>query len=604
MQQVDRNQLFHADDALAQGTVQFIPTRTHYGLPGQPLYQHRRQGFTRQFQEDYPYYDPSANDTMYVPRSHFYKSPDEQRAFNGQLQSANSANPALIHRQAMGIAPVSGSLLSQKPAGTANLRDLVNTNKIDFATPNDPASLLTNPATADSRAFKERKTRVNIDSSDRDQSIWPKPSHYAVTLSRTFTNIKRITMVSSEIPNTEQLVRAIPPQRANNRIFWQNELDGNVVYVASLTPGNYDAQTFQTELQTQMNNVKRSGTNISHEFVVTLDPVSEICTFSQAKTSYILTPFVCEQGNQVITVNHPAHGFTDRQKITIKNAVSFGGLNQAFINKEQVITVIDTNTYQFTVDGIPTLSTQAGGGNSVQVSYGLKFKLMFSQQGTVANLLGFEAKDTDFNLIHTNTSVINTLNVESMVPGFTNLCTIQTQIPHNITTGARVYISEAQGTDSDNIINDPAGFVCTVLDTLRFTIPVNITRNSNPNTGLITLRTLTQPVNLQPQTYIFLTSPVLGSMANTGVVKNIFSKIQLSGPVGTTMYNSHIASPMIFDEAFYPSLSSVEVHFLTDKNEEYEFNSVEHSFTIEIVEQLDVVAASGFDSRRGAITET
>jgi hypothetical protein len=167
-----------------------------------------------------------------------------------------------------------------------------------------------------------------------------------------------------------------------------------------------------------------------------------------------------------------------------------------------------------------------------------------------------------------------------------------------------VYISEAQGTDSDNIINDPAGFVCTVLDIMRFTIPVNITRPSTVNTGIITLRTLTQPVNLQPQTYIFLTSPVLGSMANTGIVKNIFAKIQLSGPVGTTMYNSHIASPMMFDEAFYPSLTTIEVHFLTDQNEEYEFNSVEHSFTVEIVEQLDVVAASGFDSRRGAITET
>lgn len=602
MQQVDRNQLYTADEHL--GRVQLMPSRTHYALPGHPEYHQRRQMFARTFQEDYPYYDPSANDAMTVPRSFFYKSQEEQAPLQQNLLAAAAANPALIHRQAMGIAPVSGSLLSQTPMGSGNLRDLVNTNKIDFATPNDPSKMLIPPSAADSRAYKERHTRVNIDSRDRDQSEWAKPSHYAVTLSRTFTNIKRISMVSSEIPNTEQLVRAIPPQRANNRIFWQNELDGNVIYVASVNPGNYDSQSFQAELQSQMNTVKRNGTNIQHEFIVSIDPISEICSFSQAKTFYLLTPFSCTAGDSTITVNHPGHGFTDKQKVTIKNAVSFGGINSSWINTEQVITILNADTYTFIIGAVPTITQQSGGGNSVQVSYGLKFKLLFAQTGTVASLLGFEGKDTDFGLLHSNTSILSTLNIEKVDMGVSSLCTVTTQVPHGISTGSRIYIDSVLGTDADNVINDPAGFVCTVIDIKRFTIPVYISRTSNLNRGTVTLRSLTQPVNLQPQSYIFLTSPVLSSMANTGPVKNIFAKIQLSGAVGTTMYNSHVASPVIYDEAFLPMLSSIEVRFVTDNNEDYEFNSVDHSFTIDITEQLDVVAASGFDSRRGAITET
>jgi hypothetical protein len=602
-QSLDRNQVFTADDPIRQG-LRFMPAQTHYHIPGQQGYQQRRTQFARTFQEDYPYYDPSANDPQYVPRSYFYKNQDEQKAYRDQLLAASQANPALIHRQAMGLAPTAGSLLSQKATGSGNLKDLVNTNKIDFATPNDPSALLAPPATADTRAFKERRTRVNIDSRDRDQSVWPKPNHYQVTLSRPFTNIKRVTIVSSEIPNTEQLVRATPPTRANNRIFWQNEDDGNVVYVASVSPGNYDAQTFQAEIQTQMNAVKRTGTNNPHEFIVSIDSVSEICTFSQAKTSYILTPFSCSAGSSLITVNHPNHGFADKQKVTVKNAVAFGGINQAWINREQVISVVDVNTYTFEIGAEPTMNAVNGGGNSVNVSFGLKFKLLFAEEGTVASLLGFERKDTEFGLLHSNTSIVNTVNIESIIPGMSNLATIRTQVMHGLTTGARVYMEQVVGTDSDNVLNDPAGYICTILDAYRFTIPVFLVQRANPDTGIVVIRTLTQPVNLQPQSYILLTSPILGVMANTGVVRNIFAKIQLAGPVGTTMYNSHNASPVVFEEAFLPLLEKVEFKFVTDKNELYEFNSVDHSFTIEIVELLDVVAASGFDSRRGAITET
>lgn len=508
----------------------------------------------------------------------------------------------MIQRQAMGLSPIAGSLLTQQPIA-GSVSDLMMTNKIDFKSSNDRASLLAAPAD-ESRAMKERRTRVNIDSVNRDQANWPTPSHYSIHLGRTFTNIKRVTLISTEIPNTEQLVKATPPTRQNNLIFWQNQLDGNSVYVGSVTAGNYDALSLQAALQASMNGVKRTN-GTYHNFTITIDAVTEICTFTQAVSSYIATPFASTARSSVLTVNQQNHGFGNQTLISIMGAVSVGGISQNAINTTQIITVVDVNTYTFDC-GVPATQTVTnGGGASVQISTGLLFQLMFSQSGTVGTLLGFRAENTGYALSQSNTSIASTIPIAAVAPiADTDDTLITTQIPHNLSSGTRVYITSVSGSDADNVINDAGGYIITVSTLTEFSIPVNTTLASTPNTGQVLVRTLNNPVNLSPENYILMTSPVLPSMSNSGEVDNVFAKIQLSGPIGSTMFNSHIASPMNFDDAFLPILSDLEVQFMTALGVDYEFNNVNHSFTLEIVEMLDVPTVTGFDTRRGTITES
>ena len=56
------------------------------------------------------------------------------------------------------------------------------------------------------RFMKETKTLVSIDSRDRIKTIYPKPNNFKIFLGRTFTNVKKIEMVSLEFPNTDAVI--------------------------------------------------------------------------------------------------------------------------------------------------------------------------------------------------------------------------------------------------------------------------------------------------------------------------------------------------------------------------------------------------------------
>jgi hypothetical protein len=101
--------------------------------------------------------------------------------------------------------------------------DLLNTNKIDFEPTNGQENFLQQAdESTEERSFKTRKTLVNIDSRDRDILLYPEENHYKIDLRRQFTNVKLVQLRSTEFPNSEQLIRATPPSRANNKIFWNN----------------------------------------------------------------------------------------------------------------------------------------------------------------------------------------------------------------------------------------------------------------------------------------------------------------------------------------------------------------------------------------------
>ena len=62
------------------------------------------------------------------------------------------------------------------------------------------------------RYQKIRKKIIAIDSRDRDTSIYPNPNKYRVFFGEKFVNIKT-GLVSTEFPNTEQVIRSQPPNK-------------------------------------------------------------------------------------------------------------------------------------------------------------------------------------------------------------------------------------------------------------------------------------------------------------------------------------------------------------------------------------------------------
>ena len=77
--------------------------------------------------------------------------------------------------------------------------------------------------------------------------------------------------------------------------------------------------------------------------------------------------------------------------------------------------------------------------------------------------------------------------------------------------------------------------------------------------------------------------------SSTKIINNAFAKILLPGESNQTLYNTFTSGTKIFYQETLNTLDSIEVCFLTDDKFLFDFNGLEHSFTIEIYEIVDYV---------------
>lgn len=505
----------------------------------------------------------------------------------------------------------------------------------------------------DQRFFKNQRTLINIDSRDRDKTIYPFHNHYKVSLGRPFYNVKKIIMRSSEFPNTEQLIRDTPLNKANNKIYWRNA-GTSTIYTASIPPGNYRPSSLQTQIQVSMNQVRRiipsedpldADTFTFHEFTVSIDTVSDICSFSSLSSRQVAGPFFTTAGSSAIIVKIDSHGFLDGQLINISGAISFAGVNLSLVNTNHVIQFIDDNS--FIIDIGTNIVETAGndtdggvGGNQVRVGTGLEFQLLFSIPGTPANILGFENVDTDFSTLHQNTIIDKTYEVER-VQGIDTIYSvvsikadsITADNPYLLEPADPVFLVGVSGTGTDELVNIPSGYSITPLTNLdidyltnspnsnptwtpeefarSFKIPAPIALDKKGTLGVINTRTLNRPVTLAGENYIFmLVMPqqniILGDMSNSGTVSNIFSKINLSAPPGNILYNTFISNGKTFLDTPLREISEMEFVFKDQNDALFDFIDSHHSFTLEIVEQIHILESEGiqYNSRIGQSDKT
>jgi hypothetical protein len=111
---------------------------------------------------------------------------------------------------------------------------------------------------------------------------------------------------------------------------------------------------------------------------------------------------------------------------------------------------------------------------------------------------------------------------------------------------------------------------------------------------------LNRSINLQGENYSFLCSPQLSTMLNTGKVNDIFARISLSESPGSMVF-TYLSNPKNFDTVPLNSLEELEFSILNYDGTSYEFNDLDYSFTLEIIEIQDVIDNFNFSSKRGVI---
>jgi hypothetical protein len=289
------------------------------------------------------------------------------------------------------------------------------------------------------RFTRETKTLVSIDSRDRTKTIYPKPNNFKIFLGKTFSNVKKIELVSLEFPNTDAVINS-----KNNKIYWVNQEDIDLditittkgvvnypVYLVELRTGSYTVSSLQNEITNKLNSIRRKQGTLNgnlvtgdyHYFVITLDVDTDIVTFiSLILTQLPNNAFFTSLGSGIITVSSTNHGYSSYDNIYITGAKQVAGLTSNVLNGFHQITVINDNLYTFETT-TKAGETTNGGGNTLKSGKKAPFQLLWGERydsGTIAQNIGFPIE---------NSSQLITTNITSLENLFQ--MTINTVLPHD-----------------------------------------------------------------------------------------------------------------------------------------------------------------------------
>jgi hypothetical protein len=371
---------------------------------------------------------------------------------------------------------------------------------------------------------------------------FPNSNTFKYNLGRTFKKVKKIRLISTEIPNTQKMIRSSPAVKKNNILYWQNIDDGEYIYSVEITPGNYTIDTLTTEITNNINTIPRINQNnvntttiiyLNDHFVnVTIDQSTNVFSISFFTTiilsgSITKSTYTFTDGFNRIIIDHPNHKLNAGDSVVINNAIDTESIPASALNGTfNIEAIIDADHYQIKLNKYNTSSTIAvtGGGQAITLLKPLLSRLLFNYPNTVGTLLGFR-----------NVGEYNAITIYSKV--------IKNTSPY----------------DLDLNLNS-----------------IGIKQTDNISNTLL---------NFNGENYIFLTiNYIFKDSIDTNGIQNIFAKLLLSGNLDYVIYNDFI---QIGEEFLEPiiSLSEIEFSFYTVDANLFDFNNINVSFTIEIFEQ-------------------
>jgi hypothetical protein len=381
------------------------------------------------------------------------------------------------------------------------------------------------------------------------------PSYYRYELKKTYNNVKKIKLVSSEFPNTELLVKESPSDQKNNSLYWQILEDGDYIYSVNISSGNYDSSSLQIELIDKISKLKRNfGSYLdSSNYSQYLIPIITINSFTNLfsmsiETTVTLSKCITvstqqyDDSNVRIIVTHPYHNLNVGDRIILNNVINIEDpestetdklyIPSYVINKEhEVESVSGLNNYVIQLEKYNPQSTPPNnnnnatfGGNAVKITYPLIIRLLFNYSDTIGNILGYpnvggEASITVYDKIITNrTNYFNSSDLNSV--------------------------------------------------------------------GLVSYNT--PMLNFRTYPYIYMVSEIFSSIINLKDSIGVFAKLFLTGNPGSYIYDQYIQVTEEVPQTF-ASLNYIEFKFLTPEGKTYDFNGQNHSYTLELYEEIDEI---------------
>ncbi|XWV25231.1 hypothetical protein QJ856_gp0541 [Tupanvirus deep ocean] len=240
--------------------------------------------------------------------------------------------------------------------------------------------------------------------------------------------------------------------------------------------------------------------------------------------------------NNRMIIFHPNHQLNTGDKITITNSRSINQVPEVAINKQHVINrVLNENYYEVALDKyIPTDNEHKNSvPNIVAIKYPDIFQLFFNFQDTLGNLLSFNKVGEDIAITPYKHIIANT-------DPYTN-----------------DYNYDSLGSEYQQRL---------------------------------------KKLNMTGYNYFYISCPELATINNTKPVPNVFSIIRWSDNPGSVVIDSFAPTTKYFNN---PVASISELHFtmIHPDGRLVEFNGLDHSFTIEIVELYNQPNGTNINAR-------
>ena len=358
---------------------------------------------------------------------------------------------------------------------------------------------------------------------------------YTIDLKKSFTNVVRMELISTEIPYVEFNINNNVTNK-NNKLYWQYLEDGDYIYSISLPSGSYGPDNIITKLKEEMNSILRiessNNLKIYNSFDIIIDKSSQEVQFKAFKIKKLPNSLKIIKDDilkdiYILQINVGNNYVKEGDKIIISSSNPIGDIKTSVINNEHVVYKVDTFNDIISVIIPIDLSKDnfnilGNGGSYVTVKIPDLARFLFNYNDTLGKLLGFK-----------NVRDINSI---------TNF--------NHITSNLDNYIRK---------------------------IPFDEVGNTYNNDVLLNLTS--------SYFYIFMyLNDYEGIISNT-TVKNPFAKILLVGYTGDIMYNTFVSSPLEFDIPI-SLINELKVEFLYPDGNKPEFLNFDHSFTLRITEKI------------------
>ena len=421
---------------------------------------------------------------------------------------------------------------------------------------------------------------------------YTEPNYYILPLERTYKNIVSVRLLSTEFPNSEYVVKNYPSTSQNNKLYWQNYEDGSHIYSIEIPPGKYNPTSLISKLESVFYETPRfyypsvTQNYTNHNYIqVSINTDTDTTTINSYKETilsrafanmyYILTDsthtplpwdhtFVpvasTSAGDPTITQNDPSQLYPililvqyNNHGLTLNTMYESHVSGQDYIPDGSVgdsIIITGTTTYK----GIPSNNidgTYEAYAPNLELGYNkLNYFMIKLQPLDIGQYTKRDdAQKGGIFYIYTPNKFRLLFNYKDTIGkllGFPNV--------------GETYAVTKYATSITN--KDPYKPDISPAQTIDTTTPGNAVMMSGYN-------------------YILMECVEFPIIESLGKIKNAFAKILLVGVPGKICFNTYVCTPKIFYEPIQ-ELSQLTLSFYSPDGELYDFNGLDHSFTLEI----------------------